>query len=68
MTKSQENILNKKTHEQFQKVRDAGLLAGCKAMCGAIFEMTKKNDQSEMEKLVSISRLCIKTLGLPDIV
>lgn len=66
MNKNQEKQLNKEIREQMQKVRDSGLLAGSKAICGVVLEKAKDSTKTEHEKLQDIIEFCERSLGVAN--
>ena len=66
MNKNQEKQFNKKIREQIQKVRDSGLLAGSKAICGVVLEKVTDSTKTEHEKLKDIIEFCERSLGVAN--
>ncbi len=54
--------LEGKVKEQMQKVRDSGILYGCKAMCGAILKMANDKKKTEYKRLKDIINFCERSL------
>lgn len=66
MNKNQEKRLNTEIREQMQKVRDSGLLAGSKAICGVVLEKAKDDTKTEHERLQEIVDFCERSLGVAN--
>lgn len=66
MNKNQEKQLNKEIREQMQKIRDSGLLAGSKAICGVVLERAKDGTKTEHERLQNIIDFCERSLGVAN--
>lgn len=49
-----------------QKVRDSGLLAGSKAICGVVLKKTKDDTKTEHDKLQDIVDFCERSLGVAN--
>lgn len=58
--------LDKEIREQMQKVRDSGLLAGSKAICGVVLEKAKNNTKTDAEKIQDIITFCERSLGVTN--
>ena len=57
---------DKEIREQMQKVRDSGLLAGSKAICGVILEKAKDNTKTDTKKIQDIIAFCERCLGVAN--
>lgn len=66
MNRNQEKQLNKEIREQMQKVRDSGLLAGSKAICGVVLKKAKDDTKTEHDKLQDIVDFCERSLGVAN--
>lgn len=60
MNKEMEDCLKKTA----QMVRDSGLRAGSKAMCGVILEKATDRTKSDKQKLKDIVSFCKRSLGI----
>lgn len=66
MTKNEEKQLEKVIREQMQKVKDSGLLAGIKTICGVILEKANNKKKTEHERLQDIIDFCEWSLGVTN--
>lgn len=65
MTKEQNEKLEQALKENLEKVRMAGMLAGAKGVAGAILEMCKEKEESDL--IVSkVKDFCEISLGLKE--
>ncbi len=49
-----------------EKVRDSGLLAGRKAICGVVLKKAKDNTKTEHERLRDIIEFRVRSLGVAN--
>lgn len=66
MNKSQEKQLDKNIREHMRRVRDSGLIAGSKAICGVVLEKANNPKKTDGEKLKDIVEFCERSLGISN--
>jgi hypothetical protein len=58
--------LEKQVREKFEQVRNSGLIAGSKAICGVVLEKAKDEEKSVEERIHDIIDFCERSLGVAE--
>lgn len=64
MDKNAEKIFNEALETEFRKVRDSGMIAGSKAICGVVLKKARDTKKTEHKRLIDIINFCERSLGV----